>query len=385
MGGDGSLPLISLRDVWRSSTTARIKALKAADLTLGRLLVSGVRAQAGGGTETPALRRVLVLRPGGIGDAVLLVPALRALKAAVPEARITVAAERRNAAVFDLAPGLLDSRLVLDASLLSSWRAIRRGGFDTVMDTEQYHHLSAWLAHASGAPRRIGFAANPARHRCYTMNVPYHHEDFEGDSFTRLVSAAAGRELAVDWLRPWLTPPAASALVADAVGGRQPVALAVQGGIRERCWAVDNLQALAKRLIEQGHDVCLLGGDSDVGIAACVQRGLPPAKIVNLIGHASLADSTAILARCRLWIGPDSGPMHLAAGLGVPVVALFGAGIEAKWAPRGPRHRALNRRLPCSPCTRFGYTPRCPINVQCLRDLTVDDVWRAAQDALGHP
>ena len=65
-------------------------------------------------------------------------------------------------------------------------------------------------------------------------------------------------------------------------------------------------------------------------------------------------------------------------GLGVPTVSLFGPGIAKKWAPEGDRHVVLNRHLACSPCTRFGYTPKCPIQAQCMTGISVDDVVAAA-------
>ena len=89
-----------------------------------------------------------------------------------------------------------------------------------------------------------------------------------------------------------------------------------------------------------------------------------------------------MLSRCQLLIGTDAGLMHLAYGVGTPVVALFGAGIEAKWAPRGQRARIINRRVPCSPCTRFGYTPRCPYQVRCLTEISAEEVRQAAQSIL---
>jgi ADP-heptose:LPS heptosyltransferase len=73
----------------------------------------------------------------------------------------------------------------------------------------------------------------------------------------------------------------------------------------------------------------------------------------------------------------DSGVLHIAMGLGVPTVSLFGPGRAGKWAPRGERHIVINKGLSCSPCTTFGTTPPCPISAQCLNDITVDEVFNA--------
>jgi len=69
--------------------------------------------------------------------------------------------------------------------------------------------------------------------------------------------------------------------------------------------------------------------------------------------------------------------LHIAVGLGVPTVSLFGPGRAKKWAPRGERHVVISKELPCSPCTTFGNTPPCPYNVRCMSDITVDEVVNA--------
>jgi ADP-heptose:LPS heptosyltransferase len=66
--------------------------------------------------------------------------------------------------------------------------------------------------------------------------------------------------------------------------------------------------------------------------------------------------------------------MHVAYGVGTPTVSLFGAGIQRKWAPAGGIHIAINKNVPCSPCTKFGYTPKCPYDVRCLSGITVEEV-----------
>ncbi len=72
----------------------------------------------------------------------------------------------------------------------------------------------------------------------------------------------------------------------------------------------------------------------------------------------------------------------MGAGLSVPTVSLFGPGIANKWAPPGEQHIVINHKLPCSPCTRFGTTPPCPIGAKCIQDISVGEVFTAAQEIL---
>ena len=80
----------------------------------------------------------------------------------------------------------------------------------------------------------------------------------------------------------------------------------------------------------------------------------------------------------RFLASPHPTILHLAVGLGIPTVSLFGPGIAAKWAPRGERHVVINLNLPCSPCTRFGTTPPCPIHARCIQEISVDLVYQTA-------
>jgi ADP-heptose:LPS heptosyltransferase len=90
-----------------------------------------------------------------------------------------------------------------------------------------------------------------------------------------------------------------------------------------------------------------------------------------------LSETAAVIQKSVLLLSGDSGVLHIAMGLGVPTVSLFGPGRAGKWAPRGERHIVINKGLSCSPCTTFGTTPPCPISAQCLNDITVDEVFNA--------
>jgi ADP-heptose:LPS heptosyltransferase len=95
---------------------------------------------------------------------------------------------------------------------------------------------------------------------------------------------------------------------------------------------------------------------------------------LNLAGATTLAETAAVIKKSALLLSGDSGVLHIAVGLGVPTVSLFGPGRVKKWAPQGEHHIVINKELPCSPCTTFGHTPPCPIHAQCMRDISVDEV-----------
>lgn len=327
-----------------------------------------------------ALRRILVIRPGGIGDAVLLVPALRDLRAAFPDARITILAEKRNSAVFNLTPAV-DEILCYDRpwELFTALSSV----YDAVIDTEQWHRFSAVLTRLVRAPVTVGFATNERR-RLFTAAIGYSHDSYEAVSFRALLAPLGlvpQAALAVPFL---LVPPQAAVrgtmLLGD-LATRRFVTLFPGASIAERRWGRENFRRLAEELRERDIPVVIIGGREDVGEGEEIARG---GLGLQLAGKTSLAESAAIVSRTAVLISGDSGVLHIGVGLGRATVSLFGPGISGKWAPRGAHHRAISRGYDCSPCTRYGYTPRCLHTARCIRDITVAEVLTAVMELYAH-
>ncbi len=319
---------------------------------------------------------VLFIRPGGIGDAVHLITSLRTLQACYPSAAIDILAERRNADAFNLCPGI---RSVRRYDVPSEFIVALRTRYDVLIDTEQWHRLSAVISRIVNAGVRIGFSTNDRR-RLFTHPIPYEQEDYEADSFKRLL-APLGCDGGDNFVDPYLAVAGRYAETSDSLlaplKGKPFVAFFTGASIFERRWGADKFGELATRL-RQHTEVVVVGGAVDRGDAEMVER----TGALNLAGKTSLVESAAIIARSSLLVSGDSGILHIAVGLGIPTVSLFGPGRAKKWAPRGENHIVINKNLPCSPCTTFGYTPKCPINARCMAEITVDEVEQAVMTLL---
>lgn len=321
-------------------------------------------------------RSVLVIRPGGIGDAVLLVPVVRELRRCFPQVSIDILAEKRNARVFSLCPGI---RSVRCYDVPSEFRDALRSRYDVVIDTEQWHHLSAVVARMVRAETRIGFATNNRR-RLFTCPVAYNLDSYEADSF-RLLIAPLGCDGKGETDLPFLAVSNWHSVTADnllvPLGEKPFVAIFPGASIAERRWGAEKFAELATRLRERV-EVVVVGGTVDRHDATVIEQ----AGVLNLAGNTNLAETAAIIARSSLLVSGDSGILHIAVGLGVSTVSLFGPGRANKWAPRGNSHIVINRNLPCSPCTTFGYTPKCPMSARCMAEITVDEVEQAVKTLL---
>jgi len=324
------------------------------------------------------LKRILIIRPGGIGDAALLVPALIALEKAFPWICVDVLAEKRNAEVFSLYPRL--NRVYLYDSPRDLIELLRKN-YDAVIDTEQWHRLSAIIAMLTKTPILIGYATNE-RKQMLTHQIEYSHDDFEMDIFFRLLLPFRLEERIRVNSPYYSIPLAAEMRVRDILGSlSEKIFIAIFPGasIREKRWNVERFEQIADHFAQKGIPVVVIGGKSEI---LAGKRILAGKSGLNLAGETSLAESAAVIGNAAVLVSGDSGLLHLAAGLGRPTVSLFGPSNIRKWAPRGEHHITISMNLSCSPCSKYGYTPKCPKNVLCMNEINVADVIAAVEKLL---
>ena len=348
----------------------RIQLIKFVDRWLGAALVHLLPKPPLMSLPVGELHSILLIRPGGIGDAVHLAPAIQLLRQSFPELAIDLLAERRNAGIFALCPGLRKVYLYDHP-----WQLLQavRGRYDVVIDTEQWHRLSAVIARLVKSPIKVGYATNE-RARLFTHPLSYSHDDYEIVSFLRLLEPLSLSRMVLSE-DPWLLVPEVArqsvASLFPAHDDRPLVVIFPGASIVERRWGAERFRSLAQWCFRQGLRVVVVGGAGDRNDGEQIVFGL---EALNLTGKTSLAETAAVLENAAVVISGDSGILHIAVGLGRPTVSLFGPGIASKWAPKGPRHVVLNKKSICSPCTRFGYTPSCPRGVRCMRDISVSEV-----------
>ncbi|MGB9081174.1 MAG: glycosyltransferase family 9 protein [Desulfuromonadaceae bacterium] len=318
-------------------------------------------------------RQLLLIRPGGIGDAVLLIPVIHSLRSAFPSCTIDILAESRNADVFVLTTGVrsvykYDNRLELITVLLNT--------YDVVIDTEQWHRLSAVVARLVRAPVKIGFDTNERR-RMFTHDISYDLRAYELDNFASLLKPL-GVNFQHDVETVTLKSPPQSVIKASQLlrpNISEPFIVIFPGAsIPEKRWGADRFRSVVEMLSAFGVKIVVVGGKEDRQQGEVITAG---GLGLNLAGVTSLSETAAVIQKGALLLSGDSGVLHIAVGLGVPTVSLFGPGSVKKWAPQGERHIVINKGLPCSPCTAFGNTPPCSHDTRCMREITVDEVVNA--------
>lgn len=328
------------------------------------------------------VKHVLFIRPGGIGDLLLLLPAVRNVREALPGVRVTLAGEQRNRAAAALTD-LFDEIVCYDENPIAFLRRLRRGGFDVAVDSEQFHYSSCVFALLSRAPVRIGFKTIPARNELYTHLVDYPMDRHESEAFGLLVRPLGAA--------PVRSSETAGLIARDrlpkVVPGMPPdpgeiVTVFPYGGAREKAWPAGRWAEIVRRLLARNRGVVVLvGGQDSLALSEEITRAVNDARLVSLAGRLSFPETAAVLARSRLYLGADTGVTHLALALGVRTVALYGPSDERKWGPPSGLGSAVSTSVPCRPCSIFGYYKLCR-TIDCMDRISQDLVWTAIEREL---
>ena len=171
---------------------------------------------------------------------------------------------------------------------------------------------------------------------------------------------------------------------------RLPIAVFIGGGsnpgmnLTAKRWPLERYRELVYKLVhERNAQVLLIGGTDDIPLNQSLLKGLevPKGSVLNLAGKTNFGESAALLQRCVLFIGNDSSPMHLAAAVGIAVIAIFGPTSPQEYGPYpldDPQHISLWRNPKGRPCFFLGKMQPCA-DCTCMQSVTVDDVWDAVQ------
>ncbi|MBI2933663.1 MAG: lipopolysaccharide heptosyltransferase II [Planctomycetes bacterium] len=312
--------------------------------------------------------KILVKAPNWLGDAVMSLPALQALREMQPDARLGVLTRRALADLYRAA--IADEILPYDGAL-SAVKIAREGRWDAALILPR-SFASALMIFGARIPRRIGYrgegrsfmltdAIPRARSLLRTHRVHYYHH----------LLKALGEPPAPKPPRLRL-PPEAVAWALDRMGDAEWIGInpgATYGKAKQ--WYPERFIETARRLKRRA---VVVGGPAEADLGARVAGEIEGA--LNLAGRTDLLQLAAVIARCRLFITNDTGPMHVADAVGTPIVAVFGPTDPVTTPPFGERHTLVRRDLECSPCLKR----ECPLgHHECMKRIGVDDVVRACE------
>jgi len=336
--------------------------------------------------------KIFIRATNWVGDAIMALPALRAVRKRFPDDEIAIVARPYVADIYRHQE-ICDQLIPYDPEgLLSGFSGrerlaaeIRAQKFDVALLLQNAFD-AAWLAWRANVPERIGYARD-GRSFLLTKAVPLprHGEIPAHEKFYYLeLLLRAGwldsvpEETLISLRVPEEKRRSAEEFLCNSGVRHGALRIALGAGASygsAKCWLPSRFAEVANRLqSEADADVILFGTAAEASVSTAISAEMrrPP---IDLTGKTAIADLPALLSQCHLFIGNDSGAMHVASAVGLPIVAVFGPTDPDGTAPVTPRGSIVQQKPYCSPC----FLRRCPTDHRCMTAITADMVEAAAR------
>jgi heptosyltransferase II len=336
--------------------------------------------------------KIMIRATNWVGDAIMALPALRTVREKFPDASISIVARPYVADIYRN-QGICDELIPYDPRGIHNGlrardqfaMALRARKFDVALLLQNAFD-AAWLAWRAQIPQRIGYARD-ARSLLLTKAIPVPrpgeiptHEKFY---YLELLRRACMLDSLPTVDHIVLRVPDSQRVSAENVllaAGSRPhtFRLAIGAGASygsAKCWPPDRFADFANRFLsERDADLILFGTPGELPVSNAIIAGMTR-KPVDLTGKTAIADLPALLSQCHLFLGNDSGAMHVAAAVGLPTIAVFGPTDPDGTSPVTTRFSIVQQKPYCSPC----FLKRCPTDHRCMKAVTPEMVLRSVQ------
>jgi len=343
--------------------------------------------------------KILIRATNWVGDAIMAIPALQAIRSRYPEAQLSVLARPWVVGLYR-GQGIVDNLIVYEhkgrhGGIFGREKLIaelRREKFDKALLLQNAFE-AAWLAWRAGIPERIGYARDKrswlltqAIKVPRTGEIPAHEKYYYLELLRRAGwldrLPASVEHISLRVADNDRDAAAQRLLLAGARPGAMWVAFAPGAAYGSaKCWEPERYAALADELIAAyDADVILFGTPAESEMAARIERAMHR-RAISLVGATKIGELPALLAACRLFVGNDSGAMHVAAAVGLPIVGIFGPTDPDGTSPVTPQFALVRQPVSCSPC----FLRHCPIDHRCMTRISVQEVFVAAESLVSAP
>ncbi len=348
------------------------------------------------------IQKILIVKLSSIGDVVHSLPTLKALRDTFPKAYIAWVVEEKSKDVVIGNP-YLDEVIIFEKErwkkelfktksaresvdeIVVFARQLREKKFDIALDLQGLLR-SGLIAYFSGAKWRVGYKdSREVSHLFYNIKVPRNKEIVHAvDSYLQLARYLGAESTSVSFPL-WVSPE--DRLFADDFIKRHGwtekdmlVGINPGASIPHKRWDKDNFARLGGHLAKTlDVKVILFGAPSDAPLVQEIASKMSAVHPLDASGKTTIKQLAALIEKCALFIGNDTGPMHIAVAMGTPVIALFGPDNPHRTGPYGMKNKILYHELSCSPCIR---NPTCGGEYTCLKLITVQDVMQTAESML---
>lgn len=273
-------------------------------------------------------------------------------------------------------------------------KQLRQTNFSLAIDLSGTY-WTAWLTCLSRAPKRVGFNAVGVKRLgfnldgsggLYSCGIPFQHNMHMKEFYDKFLDVL-DVPLEDKELKFFLTKED-NRFSANVLKEFEGLIIALHIGARqkERLWPAEKFSQLIDELFKKNLNVVLLGSIEDIErgnkiLSLLKSESGGDKTIISLLGKTNLYQLASIISKCHLFIGHDSGPMHLACAVKTKVIALFGPGVVELWAPWFKESVVIQSQIPCRGCNKIGHFYKCSKNI-CMSDITVTQVLNAVEKLL---
>lgn len=358
------------------------------------------------------LDRVLIIKLGAIGDLLMITPAVRAIKKNNPNAHISLLAGRSAKSAIKDNPYIdelieCDDYIIYKARLLQKARYVfslismlrkRKQDIVFVFHRDWQFNFFAFLC---GIPERIGFDRN-GEGKFLTKKVRISGIKHNIDQYLEVIKASGIRDdgKGMDFIISSEAELAADEILTKSGLKKGDIKIGILAGgasnikteMPIKRWPLENYVELSNKMIADGYKVILLGSESDKPNAEAILKNVPEGfnrgnaakDIIDLTGKTTLEETAAVMKRCAVIVTHDSGPMHLASAVGMPVISIFGPTDPREYYPLSCNSYYFwnVENIECAPCYEDGRFPDCNDPI-CMKAVTVEHVYEKVKDIIG--
>ncbi|MDA8215741.1 MAG: lipopolysaccharide heptosyltransferase II [Nitrospiraceae bacterium] len=330
--------------------------------------------------------KILIRGVNWIGDAVMTMPAIRALRKSYPEVKIEILVKPSVAPIFENDPNINETILYEDKfkgiiGKLRLAKILRKKKFSKAILLQNAFD-AAFIAFLAGIPERIGYNRD-GRGFLLTKPISFNGDDRKVHHIDYYLSLLKAADIKADYSNPWIYLSINERLSArERLSGLRRPILGINPGATygsAKRWFPERFAQVANWFIkETGGSVVIFSGRNEVDIAEEIDKHIPENKLF-LAGITSLRELISLISECDVFVTNDSGPMHIAYAVGTPLVAIFGSTDPNLTGPAGNNNIIVKTDLICSPC----FERTCKNNdMRCMYTVTSEDVYFGVKELL---
>jgi|TARA_B100000959_G_scaffold128723_1_gene135034 lipopolysaccharide heptosyltransferase II len=344
-------------------------------------------------------KKILIIKTGMIGDVLMAVPAIRLFRSRYPEAKLSLLVGDWARAVIDGNPDLdeiisFDETIFIKKNILELFKLIRKLRNRRFDDVFILHRSSKYIVFSMfiGAKRKIGYDLGSISRMLLSNSIPVFKKEHEMDKCLKLAAFSISGGIEYDdkdkdmkiYLSDVERVEAAKLAKELKIDFNHLVIGIAAGGAKNprehfphKRWSASNYGILADSIIDRNDKIQLVfcGSPDDMDIIRGVTGNMRNSdKVVMAAGQTTLRQFAALVERFQLFITHDSGPMHIAAAMGTPVISVFGPTDSESLSPPGSKNRVVKANIWCSPCYSDKGVPECENNHLCMKAVSVESV-----------